>query len=55
MADDSLVAGFTYHIGLSPLFFAAATAIALVIALATVATHCVLVARAKPVTALRYE
>lgn len=47
--------GFAYHIDLQPWPFIAATAAALLIALLTVGTHCYLVARAKPVTALRYE
>ena len=34
---------------------AAASALALIIAVATVAGHALLVARAEPVTALRYE
>ncbi|MGC3982655.1 MAG: ABC transporter permease [Steroidobacteraceae bacterium] len=47
--------GFAYHIELQPWLFAAASMVALVIALLTVSVHCYLVARAKPVTALRYE
>jgi putative ABC transport system permease protein len=47
--------GFAYHGNLSLLTFFAAGALALVIALATVASHSLLVARAKPVDALRYE
>jgi putative ABC transport system permease protein len=47
--------GFAYHVNLSLLTFVAAGALALVIALATVAGHSLLVARAKPVDALRYE
>jgi putative ABC transport system permease protein len=47
--------GFAYHVNLSLLTFAAGGASALVIALATVASHSLLVARAKPVDALRYE
>lgn len=47
--------GFAYHIDLSPWLFIGATAVALAIALLTVSAHCYLVARAKPVTALRYE
>jgi putative ABC transport system permease protein len=47
--------GFAYHIDLELWMFAAAGALALVIALATVSVHSWLVARAKPVTALRYE
>jgi putative ABC transport system permease protein len=47
--------GFASHIQLDPLTFLATGALALVIALATVASHSLLVARAKPVEALRYE
>jgi putative ABC transport system permease protein len=47
--------GFADHVDLSPLTFVAAAALALVIALATVLGHALLVARAKPVEALRYE
>jgi putative ABC transport system permease protein len=47
--------GFAYHVELSPAPFLAAGALALAIALATVAAHAFLVARAKPVDALRYE
>lgn len=47
--------GFGSHIALDPLIFVGASALALVIALATVASHALLVARTKPVTALRYE
>ncbi|MGC3982659.1 MAG: ABC transporter permease [Steroidobacteraceae bacterium] len=47
--------GFAYHIDLELWTFIAAAGVALVIALLTVSTHCYLVARAKPVLALRYE
>jgi putative ABC transport system permease protein len=47
--------GFAYHIQLGPLTFLAAGGLALVIALTTVAGHALIVARAKPVEALRYE
>jgi len=47
--------GFAYHIELSPWMFLGASVLALVIAIATVAGHAILVARAQPVTALRYE
>jgi len=47
--------GFAYHAGQDPLVFVAAGVLALIIALATVAGHALLVARAKPVEALRYE
>lgn len=46
---------FSYHIGQSPLVFVGASALALLIALTTVAGHSLRVARAKPVMALRYE
>ncbi len=47
--------GFAYHVDLALWLFPAAAALALVIALLTVTTQSVLVARAKPVEALRYE
>jgi putative ABC transport system permease protein len=47
--------GFAYHVGLDPLIFVGASTGALVIALATVAGHALLVARAHPAAALRYE
>ena len=47
--------GFAYHIDIGVLTFVIAGALALVIALATVTGHALLVARAKPVEALRYE
>ena len=47
--------GFAYHIDLSPWIFLAASALALIIAVLTVVGHALLVARAQPVTALRYE
>ena len=47
--------GFAYRIDLEPWPFAAASLVALVIAMLTVSTHSILVARAKPVAALRYE
>jgi putative ABC transport system permease protein len=47
--------GFAHHVNMQPRLFAASSALALVIALLTVSVHCWLVARAKPVTALRYE
>ena len=47
--------GFAYHVNMPLLLFAAASVLAVVIALATVGTHCWRVARAKPVKALRYE
>jgi putative ABC transport system permease protein len=47
--------GFAYHIALSPLVFVGASVLALAIALLTVSAHAVLVARAPPTEALRYE
>jgi putative ABC transport system permease protein len=47
--------GFAYHVDLPVWLFPAAAAVALIIALLTVSTHSILVARAKPAAALRYE
>jgi putative ABC transport system permease protein len=47
--------GFAYHVDLAVWLFPAAAALALLIALLTVTTHSILVARTQPVTALRYE
>jgi putative ABC transport system permease protein len=47
--------GFAYHVDLELWMFLAAGGIALVIALFTVGGHAFLAARAKPVSALRYE
>ena len=47
--------GFANHVGLNPLIFIGASTVALVIALASVAGHALLVARAHPAAALRYE
>jgi putative ABC transport system permease protein len=47
--------GFARHVNMQPALFAASSVLALVIALLTVSVHCWLVARAKPVAALRYE
>jgi putative ABC transport system permease protein len=52
---DYWLQSFTHHVGLNPLIFVGASAVALVIALATVAGHALLVARARPAAALRYE
>jgi putative ABC transport system permease protein len=49
------LSGFAYHIDLDVWMFLAAGAVALVIALATVSVQSLITARAKPVTALRYE
>ena len=47
--------GFAHHVSLNPLIFVGAGTVAIVIALATVAGHALLVARAHPAVALRYE
>jgi putative ABC transport system permease protein len=47
--------GFRYHVDLSILTFVLATALALVVAWATVSYQSYVVARAKPTNALRYE
>ncbi len=47
--------GFLRHIALDPLIFVGASVVALLIALATVSGKALLVARTKPVAALRYE
>jgi putative ABC transport system permease protein len=47
--------GFAYHVDLNPLAFLVASVLALVIALATVSGHALMVARTRPVEALRYE
>jgi len=47
--------GFAYHVALGPGTFAAAGSLAILVALATVVGHALLVARARPVEALRYE
>jgi putative ABC transport system permease protein len=47
--------GFAYRVPLAPWTFAAAVAVAVVIALSTVFVHALRVARARPVGALRYE
>jgi len=47
--------GFAYHIDLGPLVFVLASALAVIIALVTVTGHAILVSRARPVEALRYE
>jgi putative ABC transport system permease protein len=47
--------GFAYHVGLQPLTFVLAAAVAVAIAWVTVSAQSLLAARAKPVQALRYE
>jgi putative ABC transport system permease protein len=47
--------GFAYHVDLAVWLFPATAGLAMLIALLTVGTQSVLIARAKPVAALRYE
>ncbi len=47
--------GFAYHVDIAPWMFIASSGLAVVIALLTVVGHALWVARAQPVTALRYE
>jgi putative ABC transport system permease protein len=47
--------GFVYHVRIAPWMFLMASALALLIAVATVYGHALMVARAKPVASLRYE
>lgn len=47
--------GFAYHVDLEPWIFMAASALALGIAILTVSGHALVVARAQPSAALRYE
>ena len=47
--------GFAYHVDLDPTAFLAASALAALIAVISVSGHALLVARARPVEALRYE
>jgi len=47
--------GFASHIALDAWMFFAASALALIVAVATVCGHALAAARARPVTALRYE
>ena len=47
--------GFAYRIDLEPWLFGGASLVALGVAMLTVSTHSILVARAKPIVALRYE
>jgi len=55
LAMRSWLGGFDQRITLSPLYFLAATALTLVIAVATVAGQAFAVARAEPAKALRHE
>jgi putative ABC transport system permease protein len=55
LAMRSWLSGFDQRIGLSPLYFLAAAALTLVIAVATVAGQAFAVARAEPAKALRHE
>jgi putative ABC transport system permease protein len=54
-AMNRWLSGFAYHVDLPVWLFLAAGGAALVIACAAVLTHALAVARAAPVTALRYE
>jgi putative ABC transport system permease protein len=54
-AMNRWLSGFAYHVELPLWLFLAAGGAALVIACTTVLTHALLVARAAPATALRYE
>jgi putative ABC transport system permease protein len=49
------LSGFDQRIALSPLYFVAASALALLIAVLTVLAQALKVARAEPAAALRYE
>ncbi len=49
------LSGFDQHIALSPLYFLAATGLALIIATLTVVGQALHVARSEPAKALRYE
>ena len=55
LAMNRWLSGFLRHINLDPLIFLAASVVAILIALATVSGKALLVARTRPVTALRYE
>lgn len=54
-AMNRWLTGIAYHVDLPPWLFLASGAAAILIGCATVLTHALLVARAKPVSALRYE
>jgi putative ABC transport system permease protein len=47
--------GFAYHVDLEPWVFVLAAVLALLIAIITVSVHSLLVARANPARALRYD
>jgi putative ABC transport system permease protein len=55
LAMRSWLSGFDQRIGLGPQYFLAATALTLVIAVATVAGQAFGVAQAEPAKALRHE
>ncbi len=55
LAMRGWLGGFDQHVGLSPLYFLAATALTLAIALATVVGQVLAVARAEPARALRHD
>ena len=52
---DRWLHGFAYHVNLDLWWMLAAAVVGLLIALSTVGVHCYLIARARPVAALRYE
>ena len=54
-AARSWLSGFDQRVGLSPLYFVAATLLTLAVALATVVGQALFVARAEPAKALRHE
>ena len=54
-AMDRWLDGFVYHMGISPVVFVVAGALALLVALATVSTQAFRAATADPVQSLRYE
>ena len=51
----SWLSGFDQRVGLSPLYFVAATGLTLAVALAPVIGQALFVARAEPARALRHE
>jgi putative ABC transport system permease protein len=55
LAMRAWLAGFDQRIGLSPIYFLAASLLAVIVAIGTVAGQTLRVARAEPASALRYE
>ena len=55
LAMRNWLSSFDQRIGLSPLYFVAATLLTLAIALATVVGQVMMVARAEPAKALRHD